>query len=224
MLENQTIARMCEADLAALLPHLSERRVDRGEVLIEQGARVETVHFPTTAYLANTISFRDGRSSETFIMGAEGVSGLPPLLADAPCVWAVEVKSSGAVYTLPAAILRTQADLSPGLRRDLLRLSNDYHAQAAFGVACASLHDAPSRLARFILVYADRAATNELRFTQEDLATLLGVQRTTVTAAAMALKAAGAIRYSRGVIRIVDLPALKRASCECYHLHRSLLQ
>lgn len=224
MLRNHTIAGMRDSDLAALIPWLTERRVDRGEVLIEQGAMVETVHFPTTAYLANTVTFSDGRSAETFIMGVEGVSALPPFLADAPCGWAVEVKASGSVYSVPARVLRAQVDLSPDLRRDLLRLCNDYHAQAALGVACAGLHDAPSRLARFLLVHADRAASNELRLTQEDLATLLGVQRTTVNAAAMELKAAGAIRYSRGVIRITDLPVLKRAACECYDLHRSLLE
>lgn len=223
MLRNHTIAGMRDADFAALVPWLTERRVDRGEILVEQGAMVDTVHFPTTAYLANTVNFSDGRSAETFIMGVEGVSALPPFLAEAPCGWAVEVKASGSVFSVPARVLRAQVEVSADPRRDLLRLCNDYHAQAALGVACAALHDAPSRLARFLLVHADRAASNELRLTQEDLATLLGVQRTTVNAAAMSLKAAGSIRYSRGVIRIIDLPALKRAACECYDLHHSLL-
>lgn len=83
MLRNHTIAGMRDADFAALVPWLTERRVDRGEILVEQGAMVDTVHFPTTAYLANTVTF--SRSAETFIMGVEGVSALPPFLAEAPC-------------------------------------------------------------------------------------------------------------------------------------------
>ena len=224
MLRNQTLAAMQGADLAALLPWLTERQVDRGEILVEQGAAIETVYFPSSAYLANTVSFSDGRSAETFIMGIEGVAGLPPFLADAPCGWAVEVKASGSVYALPAAVLRRQVDLSARLRSDLLRLCNDYQIQSSFGVACAALHSAPSRLARFILVYADRAATNDLHFTQEDLAALLGLQRTTVNAAALELKAARAIRYSRGVIRIVGRPALEQAACECHDLHRLVMR
>lgn len=110
------------------------------------------------------------------------------------------------------------------MRSDLLRLCNDYQIQSSFGVACAALHSAPSRLARFILVYADRAATNDLHFTQEDLAALLGLQRTTVNAAALELKAARAIRYSRGVIRIVGRPALEQAACECHDLHRLVMR
>jgi len=222
MLKNHTLAAMRGEDLAALLPFLAERRVNRGETLVEQGGAVETVYFPTTAYLANTITFSDGRSAETFVMGVEGVSALPAFLAEAPCGWGVEVKAAGSVYALPAGILRAQVEASPPLRRHLLGLCNDYHAQSALGVACAALHAAPSRLARFILVHADRAESNELRLTQEDLALLLGVQRTTINAAAMELRDSGAIRYARGVIQIVDLLALSRASCECYQLHRAL--
>ena len=224
MLRNLTLAAMQDADLVALLPFLTERRVNRGETLVEQGAEIDTIYFPTTAYLANTVTFSDGRSAETFVMGVEGVSSLAPFLAEAPCGWAVEVKASGAVYCAPAAPLRRQVAASPDLRRDLLRLSNDYQSQASFGVACAALHSATARLARSILIYADRGSSDELRLTQEDLATLLGVQRTTVNAAAMELKRAGALRYSRGLIRIIDRPALERAACECYGLHRSMLE
>lgn len=224
MFRNLTLAALRGPDFAALRPHLGERRVERGDVLVEQGARVEYVYFPTTALLANTVTFSDGRSAETFVMGVEGVSGLPAFLAEAPCAWAVEVKVGGAVWAVPARVLQKQVEASADLRRDLLRLSNDYQTQAAFGVACAALHNAPSRLARLLLLHADRACTEELRFTQEDLATLLGMQRTTVNAAALELKAGKAIRYSRGVIRIMDRPALEQAACECHDLHRLVMR
>ena len=45
---------------------------------------------------------------------------------------------------------------------------------------------------------------------------MLGVRRTSVTEVASRVQAAGAITYSRGVIRILDRPALLRMSCECY--------
>ncbi len=222
MFRNQTLAALCAPDFAALRPHLSERRVERGEVLVEQGSAVEYIYFPTTALLSNTVTFSDGRSAETFVMGVEGVSGLAPFLAEAPCAWAVEVKVAGSVWFAPARVLQRQVDASASLRRDLLRLSNDYQTQASFGVACAALHNAPSRLARLLLLHGDRRRTDELRLTQEDLATLLGMQRTTVNAAALELKAGRAIRYSRGIIRIIDRPALEQAACECHSLHRSM--
>ena len=45
---------------------------------------------------------------------------------------------------------------------------------------------------------------------------MLGVRRTSVTEVASKVQAAGAISYSRGVIKILQLEALKRMSCECY--------
>ena len=52
--------------------------------------------------------------------------------------------------------------------------------------------------------------------TQEFLAEMLGVRRTSVTEVASKVQNAGVITYSRGVIRILDRPALLRMSCECY--------
>jgi hypothetical protein len=49
---------------------------------------------------------------------------------------------------------------------------------------------------------------------------MLGVQRTSVTLVAQVLQKAGLIRYSRGVITIVDRAGLKEAACECYDVIR----
>jgi CRP-like cAMP-binding protein len=208
-------------DIAALLPHLSRHDVERGAVLTHQGGEIDQIYFPTTAYLSNAVTFRDGRSAQTFVMGVEGVSGLAAFLAEAPSAWGVEVRSSGEVYRLSSTVLRRQVEASPALRRQLLRLTHDYQAQAAYSVGCASLHAMSSRLANFILTSADRRGDDRLELTQQDVADFLGAQRTTVNSAANDLRAANAIKYSRGVIRIVDRDALIRLACECYQLQKA---
>jgi Mn-dependent DtxR family transcriptional regulator len=60
------------------------------------------------------------------------------------------------------------------------------------------------------------AGTDTLNFTQEYLAEMLGVRRTTVTVEAHGLQAAGLIKYARGKIQIVDAEALHDGACECY--------
>ncbi len=45
---------------------------------------------------------------------------------------------------------------------------------------------------------------------------MLGVRRTTVTVAARLLQSAGLIRYRRGLVQILDRPALEDIACECY--------
>jgi len=78
------------------------------------------------------------------------------------------------------------------------------------------LHPIEARFCRWLLQSADRAAGDTVSLTQELLAEMLGVRRTSVTEVASKTQNAGVITYSRGVIRILDRPALQRMSCECY--------
>lgn len=221
MLRNLTLAAMHPDDLSALRPYLFERDIEAGTVLIGQGDYVETVYFPTTANLSNIVTFQDGRSAETFVMGAEGVAALVPFLADTPCAWSVEGKTAGFVYAAPAKSVRAVTESSPRLMQQLLRLTADYQAQSSLGVACAALHDMTARLARLILMRAERGQTDTLILTQQDMSDMLGCQRTSVNAAAAELKRAKAVKYARGVIRVLDRPLLRRMACECYELQRA---
>jgi hypothetical protein len=62
---------------------------------------------------------------------------------------------------------------------------------------------------------------NELSLTQEDIAAILGVRRTSVTVVARTLQQAGMIKYARGHIRLLDIPALQETACECYQAIKS---
>jgi CRP-like cAMP-binding protein len=88
-------------------------------------------------------------------------------------------------------------------------------AQARNTAACNVLHHVEARFCRWLLQTSDRAERDTFNLTQEFLADMLGVRRTSVTEVADKIQASGAISYSRGVIRIVDLAALKAMSCEC---------
>lgn len=130
----------------------------------------------------------------------------------------MEVKTAGSVYEIAAPLLRGAVEASPRLRAQFMTLANDYQAQSAIGVACAALHQSTERLALVILSTADRTGDERLQLTQADLAEILGVQRTTVNASATHLKAAGAIAYSRGVIRIRNRGMLEKEACECWSM------
>ena len=97
----------------------------------------------------------------------------------------------------------------------------DRHTDALFGhaiqsVACNALHSVEARFCRWLLTCQDRIDSNTVSLTQEFLADMLGVQRTTVTAVAGALQAKGVIRYRRGIVDILDRPGLEAMTCECY--------
>src|SRR3546814_5385949 len=66
------------------------------------------------------------------------------------------------------------------------------HAETLQSVACHGLHPGRVRLARFLLQIQDRTQGSPvMNMTHELLANVLGVQRTTVTAAALELQQEG---------------------------------
>jgi CRP-like cAMP-binding protein len=77
-----------------------------------------------------------------------------------------------------------------------------------------------ARFCRWLLQTRDRAESDTITLTQEFLSEMLGVRRTSVTEVASKIQADGAISYSRGVIKIIDLEALRAMSCECYETVR----
>ena len=82
-------------------------------------------------------------------------------------------------------------------------------------------HDIQARLCRWLLRARDLSGSDTLNFTQEFLAEMLGVRRTSVTIDAHALQNAGFIKYSRGKIHITSVEGLHEGTCECYHTVRS---
>ena len=62
----------------------------------------------------------------------------------------------------------------------------------------------------------DLDQSNDLKLTQEFLAQMLGVRRTSVSLVAGTLQRAGLIKYWRGNIHLVDIEQLEQSACECY--------
>lgn len=202
--------------------HLRRVVLTRGQRLIEAEAAVTTVHFPIDAQLANVAWLGSGDEIETAVIGAEGLSGLAPAMADRPCQWTVRVRAGGEAWALASSRLRLLCDEDSVLRSRLVVLTGFYQAQASQGAACNVRHDARSRLARWLLTAADLSPGVDLLFTQEDLANVLGYSRSTIVEIARPLKVAKVLRYDRGVIRILNRTALEAAACECYGRLRAI--
>src|ERR1700682_4603390 len=110
---------------------------------------------------------------------------------------------------LTASAFRKPADKSDAVRNLCINFNEVLLSQARVTAACNALHLVEARFCRWLLQSADRAASNTLTLTQELLAEMLGVRRTSVTEVASKMQHEGVITYSRGVIKILDRDGLE---------------
>ena len=111
---------------------------------------------------------------------------------------------------------------SPAVRQMLVRSMNALLGQLQHTLVCNTVHSVQQRICRVLLQASDSLQDNTVPFTQEFLAGILGVQRTTVTAMLRILHEQNMVKVRRGRIYILDRAELEREACECYGSIRRL--
>ena len=117
--------------------------------------------------------------------------------------------------------MRAAVAASKSLRMKLYEHDQILLVQAQQSAACNAKHQIEERLCRWLLRTRDLVQSDNIELTQEFLAQMLGVRRTSVTLAARHLQGANLIKYRRGHIQILDLEGLQDTSCECYEAVKS---
>jgi CRP-like cAMP-binding protein len=193
-------------------------------VLAEAGSEVQHIYFPQNCVLSTLAVSESGHAVETATIGREGAFGLVAAINGHETYARCLVQHSGAAYRIAAADFKKEFDRSAHVRAIVMGYIEALLIQVQQSVLCNALHPVESRLSRWLLLMQDRADTDTLPLTQEFLAGMLGVNRTTVTSAARHLQSVGLISYRRGVVHIRKRAALEDASCECYRIVRSHYQ
>jgi CRP-like cAMP-binding protein len=219
---NRLLATLEPDDLYHLAPHLKRVHLERGTVLLEPHAELQYVWWPEDCVISLVIPTREGGSAEAATIGREGMVGFIAALGVSPRALARDVvQVPGRALCLPLATLREAFAASPRIRQVCLCYVAALIAHVLQSVACNALHTVEARLVRWLLLFQDRIdGIGTLPITQELLAEILGVQRTTVTTAARALQQAGLIAYKWGSVTVLDRAGLERVSCECYGVIR----
>ena len=181
-----------------------------------RGSDVETTFFPFgPTMISLVVDVAGGRSIETASIGHEGAVGGIVSCGHAPAFARAEVLVAGPALRVPMKVLEDAKMRSGHIRNLFCRFSDYLLAQVMQSAACNSFHTIEQRAARWLLTAQDRAGSR-IELTQEALAGLLGVQRTTVNAVVRVLQDEGLITTRRGAIQVIDRVGLKRRSCECY--------
>lgn len=213
---NLLLSALSSTDLNRLFPLMQEVALRQGEIVHDAGEAVPGVYFPSSAVLSVVTVMRDGASVETATIGHEGAAGLLAGLTGMGSRNRVFAQIAGGAVRLPANGLREAAMESPALMDLILRAAQASVAEAEQSVGCNALHDATARLARWLLLTQDRTGGGDFPLTQDYMAVMVGVQRTTISAVASDLKARGLIHYTRGNVKVIDRAGLQAAACECY--------
>jgi CRP-like cAMP-binding protein len=219
-LQNLLLGSLPPEDYGLLAPHLAQVELERGRLLYDPGDRVDAILFPHDGVISLMTLMESGAAIESATIGREGALGLAAAVSPRQSLVRAIVQTPTRAARISAERLHDAWEKSPKVRELV-----DRHCEALFGhaiqsVACNALHSVEARFCRWLLTCHDRISNDTVALTQEFLADMLGVQRTTVTAVARALQDKGAIRYRRGVVDIVDRSVLEALSCECYGVIR----
>jgi CRP-like cAMP-binding protein len=207
---NLRLAALPGAALGRLEQHMSHITLEPGQVLHSSDDAVRHVHFPSAGMIALMIAMPGGPSVAVGIAGRGDIVGASSGAASAV------VMVEGAAWCISAADLATVAREAPAVRDMLLRDAEATLRHVQITAACNALHPIRSRMLRLVLQARNYTDDDTVPLTQEMIAELLGVRRSSVSALAVELKASRLIHYTRGVIRIVNRKRLEAAACDCF--------
>ena len=216
ILLNQLLSALENDVFDAVRRDFIETTLPFGRVLAEPQQLLPHVYFPSSGVVSVVTVMRNGEQVESITIGREGAVGIVEAFGDGLSDARYVVQIGGTGLRIDRERLRAQADEHPALKELIFRYAQAAMTLVQQNAACNAIHALTPRLCKWLLSSQDRIGDDVIPLTQEFLATMLGVQRTSVTTAARAVQDLGLIDYSRGRIRILDRAGLEKASCECY--------
>jgi CRP-like cAMP-binding protein len=174
------------------------------------------VYFPSSGIISLVVELSSRPTIETAMIGRDSVCGGASALNAGISSNTSIVQLAGDSVALAVDQFRSVTGHSSQFRSIVVHHERTLLAQTQQSAACNASHKIEARLARWLLRARDLSGSDSIVLTQECLAQMLGVQRSSVSSVAQTLQEGGLIRYSRGRIEITNLKALQKASCECH--------
>ncbi len=218
--ESQILAALDARERERLIAVMERVPLVAGEVLCEVGRPQRFATFPISGLVAINYVTTGGATSAMALVGNEGFIGISLFLSGATTLLRAEVVADGQAWRVPADALSTALKSGGALQSLALHHVQALTIQMAQTAVCNRHHHVQQQLSRWLLLAFDRVTSDQLHLTQEQLANLLGVRREGITEAAGRLQDAGAIRYARGQIHLLDRGQLQAHACECYGVVR----
>ena len=188
------------------------------------GKRIANLFFIEEGIASMTATFEDGFQVEIGLGGSEAVLGTSSMMGTRRSLNRVYMQVAGHGYSSPMAAATREFKRCDQFHDLTLRYLQAQFIQSAQTAGCNAHHTVEQRMARWLLLCADRIGDRVLPLSHEYMADMLGVTRSSVTVVAGHLQGKNLIQYTRGKIKIVDLVGLETLSCECYRVVRDHLR
>lgn len=187
------------------------------------GRPIQNLFFIEEGMASMTTTFKNGSQVEVGMFGYESIIGVSALMGTMRSLHRIYTQIPGFGYSCSVEHARREFRLGGLFHTLALRSVQAQLLQAVQSAGCNVQHNVEQRLARWLLLCADRVNSGTFEMSHIFLADMLGSARPTVSIVAGALKEEGLIDYTRGVISILDVPGLEKKVCECYHIIKNHL-
>ena len=212
---NQLLQALAPDDISVLAPLLTRVTLRPRQLLHVSRTPMERVYFIEHGLISVSGPSGQGKMVEAWLIGSEGMSGIPITLHDdAPPLQRV-VQVGGEALEIASHNLSAVMETCPSIRRILLRYVAFVLMQTVQTGICNANHDVEQRLSRWLLVARDALGDDRVPLTHRALARILGVRRASVTNCLGALEKRRAIHVSRGAVVASDADALSEIACDC---------
>ena len=218
-----TVLRHLPADSIERL-QLSPLQLQREHVIETPGSEIRKLYFIEEGLGSMTTMFKDGSQVEVSLFGNEAVIGASALIGTKRSLNNIYMQAAGHGFISNIQGAAQEFRRCEQFRSIVLRYVQAQLVQTAQTAGCNAKHDAMQRMARWLLLCADRLYSNEIGLTHEYLGHMIGVRRPTVSITAEELQRREYIDYRRGKIKILNRPGLERTACECYRVVKEHLE
>ncbi|WP_263385625.1 Crp/Fnr family transcriptional regulator [Granulicella arctica] len=210
---------------AEIIGRLNLHTVDLpvGREIEYPGNHIDNLFFLEEGIASMTATFRDGIQVEIALAGFEAVLGASSMMGTRRSLNRVYMQVGGHGFSCPIDAATMEFKRGEKFQDLTLRYLQAQFIQSSQTAGCNARHTIEQRLARWLLLCADRNGGRILPLSHEFLADMLGSSRSTVTTVAIHFQQQHLISYSRGKITLIDLPGLEKLSCECYAVVRDHL-
>jgi CRP-like cAMP-binding protein len=165
---------------------------------------IQFIHFLESGFSSEIALDSGGERIEVGCIGNEGFVGIPAILGVGSSPRRSFMETDGTAFRIPSPRLLEAVRESDPIQSLLLRYAHVFVIQIASAALADGRYGIQERTARWLLMSQDRLGGEELPLTHDFLSLMLGVRRASVTDALRLLEGKGAIRASRGLIRIRD--------------------